>query len=368
MGKKVLVTIAFIWLFSLSAYVLSEDTTSGLNSTTAMIYSGINERYFSDGQRFFLYAPESVLANPEEAYILAAIHGYSGAKDDDEGIRVVENTILRWTKLAEEFGWVVLSPHFDEGRFSSDYQRLNFSGTGVRADIRLNELIQETERLIPGINSRKIYLFGFSGGGQFVHRYAAFHPDRIIRAVAAGAGWYLWPDELFYYPVGLNMLSYQTDPNIDDLLSANLLVLVGEDDFSDSAFRETYFIYDLSGMQGDSRRARAENWVNVLRQIAESDDIDFNIELMFAENTGHTVSPELQDIAAEYLTADSAPIALPPWDVNKDGKTDALDLNLVGQSFGENIETPVEPNPDVNGDGTVNILDLILVGRHFTRF
>ena len=282
----------------------------------------------------------------------------------------MENTILRWIELAEDFGWVVLSPHFDEGRFNSDYQRLNFSGTGVRADVRLNELIQETERLIPGINSRKIYLFGFSGGGQFVHRYAAFHPDRIIRAVAAGAGWYMWPDELFYYPVGLNMLSYQTKPRIEEFLSVDLLVLVGENDFSDSAFRETYFIYNLSGIQGDSRKARAENWVNALWQMAESDYIDFNIELMFAENTGHKVSPELQDIAAEYLTADSIPIAaeLPPWDVNKDGKTDALDLSLVGQSFGENIETAVEPNPDVNGDGAVNILDLILVGRHFSRF
>lgn len=51
----------------------------------------------------------------------------------------------------------------------------------------------------------------------------------------------------------------------------------------------------------------------------------------------------------------------PPWDVNKDGVINILDLTLVAANFGETVPTPA----DVNGDGVVNILDLTLVASHF---
>jgi len=57
----------------------------------------------------------------------------------------------------------------------------------------------------------------------------------------------------------------------------------------------------------------------------------------------------------------------PPWDVDKDGIVDIIDLVLVGTHFGERITTPPEKNPDVNGDGIVDIFDLVLVGAHFGR-
>ena len=55
----------------------------------------------------------------------------------------------------------------------------------------------------------------------------------------------------------------------------------------------------------------------------------------------------------------------PPWDVNRDGVVNIIDLVLVGQHFGEDITAPMDPNPDVNGDGVVNIQDIVLVGQHF---
>ncbi len=221
--------------------------------------AGLNELYYADGQRYFLYVPDSALKNPEEAHILAAIHGYSGRKGDAGGISIVENTALRWSSLAEEYGWVVLAPHFDEDRFNDAYQRLNLSifGIGVRSDLRLNDLVREVKRLIPGINSQKIYLFGFSGGGQFVHRYVAFHPERVSRAVSAGSGWYMWPDSGLAYPVGTTTLLHGAEPKIGELLTSDLLVLVGDSDTTDSSFRETYGIYNLMKIQGGTRWQRA---------------------------------------------------------------------------------------------------------------
>ena len=51
----------------------------------------------------------------------------------------------------------------------------------------------------------------------------------------------------------------------------------------------------------------------------------------------------------------------PPWDVNKDGVVNILDLTLVAANFGQTGPTPA----DVNGDNVVNILDLTLVAAHF---
>jgi len=51
----------------------------------------------------------------------------------------------------------------------------------------------------------------------------------------------------------------------------------------------------------------------------------------------------------------------PPWDVNKDGVINILDLTFVAANFGQTGPTPA----DTNGDNVVNILDLTLVASHF---
>ena len=47
-----------------------------------------------------------------------------------------------------------------------------------------------------------------------------------------------------------------------------------------------------------------------------------------------------------------------PFDLNRDGTVNILDLILVSQHFGTN-------EADINGDGTTDILDLTLVAQHF---
>ncbi len=66
------------------------------------------------------------------------------------------------------------------------------------------------------------------------------------------------------------------------------------------------------------------------------------------------------------VTVENAEILEPPparpWDVNKDGRVNILDLTFVASYF-EKEDAP--PAADVNGDGRVNILDLTLVASHF---
>ena len=65
------------------------------------------------------------------------------------------------------------------------------------------------------------------------------------------------------------------------------------------------------------------------------------------------------------VTVENAKIVEPPkkpWDVNKDGEVNILDLTFVASYFGD---PDAPPAADVNNDGSVNILDLTLVASHF---
>ena len=77
-------------------------------------------------------------------------------------------------------------------------------------------------------------------------------------------------------------------------------------------------------------------------------------EVILASSSGTPLPVITQD--AEIVEP-----ARPPWDVNKDGVINILDLTLVAANFGETGAI----DADVNGDNVVNILDLPLVATHF---
>jgi pimeloyl-ACP methyl ester carboxylesterase len=206
-----------------------------------------------------------------------------------------------WSDWADKNGWIVLAPQFDDGRFNNDFQRLNLNG--LRADERLQELVKAVGDLLPGLYTKEILMFGFSAGGQFVHRYVAFNPKRVDRAVAAAAGLYLWPDRSLPYPIGTDPASFPGDlrPQLVETCRMNLLVLTGENDSTQGAFRKNYDGYDLSVLQGESRRARAGNWVNAMKDLAEQKGYPFSITYEILPKAKHVVSGRLIDSAGQFL-------------------------------------------------------------------
>ena len=72
----------------------------------------------------------------------------------------------------------------------------------------------------------------------------------------------------------------------------------------------------------------------------------------FAKDTDYTVNP----IGKKFT------VKVPAYDVNRDGRTDILDLILVGQDFGK--ARAANARTDVNKDGKRNIADLVLVAQH----
>ena len=54
-----------------------------------------------------------------------------------------------------------------------------------------------------------------------------------------------------------------------------------------------------------------------------------------------------------------------PWDVNQDGRVNAIDSALVTAALGQSGDDIVLPRTDVNGDGTVDNADVLLVTENF---
>lgn len=55
-----------------------------------------------------------------------------------------------------------------------------------------------------------------------------------------------------------------------------------------------------------------------------------------------------------------------PYDLNKDGHVNIVDVVIVATAFGKKEGDPGwNPIADVNDDGVVNIIDLVLIGTHF---
>lgn len=90
-------------------------------------------------------------------------------------------------EFAEEQGVVVLTPIFPAGLIDpADLHNFKFiEYQGIRFDRMLLAIVDEVAERFP-VAAQRFYLHGFSGGGQFAHRFLYLHPDRLA-AVSIGA-------------------------------------------------------------------------------------------------------------------------------------------------------------------------------------
>jgi pimeloyl-ACP methyl ester carboxylesterase len=145
------------------------------------------------------------------------------------------------------------------------YQRL---GTpGLRADRALERLVGEVARLTRADASR-LFLLGYSGGAQFVHRFALAHPKRVAAAVVAAAGWYTFPDPDVAFPRGIAPTPRLPDLHFEakELFRVPMLVAAGEWDVErDASLRKEP---EIDRRQGPHRLERARRFVDAMRQAA----------------------------------------------------------------------------------------------------
>lgn len=85
----------------------------------------------------------------------------------------------------------LLVPTFSRDRFPR-YQVLGGASGPLAAARALLATLDDAADL--GLAVGQVDLVGYSGGAQFVHRFAMLEPARVRRAVVVAAGWYTYLD------------------------------------------------------------------------------------------------------------------------------------------------------------------------------
>lgn len=211
------------------------------------------------------------------ASLVVAVHGIS--------LNALEQ-VTSFAPFATERGHVLLAPCFDTPE-DADYQRLGRRGRGRRADLALDDAIRRLGES-SGIRFVRRFFFGYSGGGQFVHRYLMAHPDRVDGAVVSAAGWYTFPDPQQAYPMGVRVGGALAGARMEpaEFLRVPVLAVVGSLDVErDDSIRTTSKVDER---QGGDRRQRARRWIAAMRAAARTRNLPARHELVELDGAGHS--------------------------------------------------------------------------------
>jgi hypothetical protein len=190
-------------------------------------------------------------------------------------------------EAAQKHNFILVAPFFDKKAWRG-YQQLKSSKKETRADQALLHSLRRIENLF-SLPSRKIWMHGYSGGAQFVHRFTMVHPDKVEAVVLGAAGWYTFPHYSRDYPLGLKMDRQKTLLGIIDpfgFINIRYLVVVGDcDRVRDHSLNQSSAIM---ASQGKTRIERARNWVNAMRAYISENEGSGSAELLIVEGVGHS--------------------------------------------------------------------------------
>lgn len=225
-------------------------------------------------QKYYLYIPHS---GGNNAKIFITVHGIS---------RNASEHAKKFADYAEEFGVVLIAPYFPSDRFP-DYQRLGRKGK--RADKALNKIVSEVVQLT-GANAKKLYLFGYSGGAQFVHRYMLAYPHHVAKIVLGAPGWYTLPNPILTFPIGIQQSQSLPQVQFNPALFLHIpaCVLVGEkDNRRDADLNKSAKIDKL---QGRTRIERGRHWVEEMTYQARAKGLSTTYAFHLLPNSPHSFS------------------------------------------------------------------------------
>ncbi|MFC3052903.1 alpha/beta hydrolase [Kordiimonas pumila] len=145
-------------------------------------HSGVTTIYSARADRRFcytLYVPRRLAQmDRSKTTILVSVHGT---------LRMQSQYRDMFAEFAEYNNCIVLAPLFPANVLGDG----NMSGYKFmrEQDIRYDLIVLDMAREVAekySVSDEKLFMFGFSGGGHFTHRFTLLHPDRI-KAASVGA-------------------------------------------------------------------------------------------------------------------------------------------------------------------------------------
>jgi poly(3-hydroxybutyrate) depolymerase len=145
-----------------------------LRGATTLFASQVDQRL-----HYCLYVPHA-LTEDDKAPLIVIQHGTA---------RTATKYRNAFRDFADKHGVVILTPVFPAGLVDPDdihnYKFIEYRG--IRFDRLLLAIVDEVADRFP-VAPERFYLHGFSGGGQFTHRFLYLHPDRLAAASIGAPG------------------------------------------------------------------------------------------------------------------------------------------------------------------------------------
>jgi len=206
-----------------------------------------------------------------------AVHGIGRRAEDQARL---------FAPFIEKIGGTIIAPVFEKRRFAG-YQRFKQSKLDIRSDLAFRQLVAHAH-LKFGSPHIPIVLFGYSGGGQFVHRYAMAYPRQVKRLAIAAPGWFTFPDKGIRFPRGVAETTSLPDLSFDSarFLKIPSLVLVGDKDVGrDKSLNKRR---DIDAQQGRHRLERALCWIDAMRSAAGRYQYETHFQLDILPGCAHS--------------------------------------------------------------------------------
>lgn len=119
--------------------------------------------------------------------------------------REAESCRNRLISFANSSRVAILAPLFPAGIHSfndlENYKLLRYKS--LHADTALFDILDEVKIRFPGITTEKVFMTGFSGGGQCVHRFLYLYPEKLHAVSVAAPGRVTMLDEELKWPKGI---------------------------------------------------------------------------------------------------------------------------------------------------------------------
>ena len=231
-------------------------------------------------QRFYLYVPRSY-DGQVQFRLLVVIHGTS---------RRAEEYAEQFTDFADEHRYIILAPLFPSPQ---RYQQLGMGDDdSIRADLRLLELVDEVGARYR-VETGSFDLFGFSGGGQFAHRFMYVHPERLRSIVAAAPGTVTLPTDRDRWPTGVADMGKLAGARFDlkRVRRVRSMLIVGEDDVESENLRNTNEANELGRTRLKRARTLHRAWL----------DAGIDHEYVEVPDVGHVLDERIARRAQRFL-------------------------------------------------------------------
>ena len=190
--------------------------------------------------------------------------------------RNAEGFARYWTDFANDQDYVIAVPEFNYDDWPLSGYNLGNIFTTQDGSGELNEVDKWSFKIVARIHTElstfcglidsTYQMWGFSGGGQFVHRLAMFIPDPlIVRYIVCSPGWYTLPDLQIPFPYGLkNRQLHYTEADIKAFTELPAILMCGTEDVE----RDKDFNTEIKAdTQGANRFARAQFFYDYLKKV-----------------------------------------------------------------------------------------------------